>query len=270
MNHDDCSACNGDFPDLHAIAEQDVMQALGLLSSGIAHELNTPLGAIGCAVSTHRMARERFVARVRELAPPVLDDPEIRRSLEAFDESERIVAAGLQRVIDLVGHMRRFLHRDAVEPGPVDIAALVDGALLLAAHQLRRNVKVEKETAGSPVAWGFPNHVGQILLNLVVNASQALADREGRLVITTREDDGFVAISVADDGPGVPPEVGDRVFEFGYTSRVADGGTGFGLSLSKHLACRMGGDLTLAAAPGGGAVFTLRLPRPPAGSDAGS
>lgn len=261
MNHDDRPACNGDFPDLHAVAEQDALQALGMLSSGIAHEINTPLGAIGCAASTQRMAWDRFQVRLRELAPEVLDDVEIRRAAEAVRESDRIVVAGMERVMELVNHMRRFLSKESAQTGPVDVAEMIDGALLLASYQLRGRVEVVRDYADVPRALGHPNYVGQILLNLVVNASQALGPEGGRLILRASATDTQVLVEVADDGPGVPPEVGDRVFEFGFTTRADAGGTGFGLSLSRHLAGHMDGDLSVGSAPEGGALFTLRLPR---------
>jgi len=247
------------FPDIEHLAKHDMMAALGMMAAGLAHEINTPLGAVRCTGSTLASAHAKLKAMIEAKSPELAADPEYARLCGALDEGDRILETSVQRVLMLVDKMRRFLARDCAEPVAFDLSELIDGTLLVMTHELKRRITVVRDEAELPQLHGFPDPVGQILLNLLLNAAQAIPG-EGEITIRARAEGGHAVVEVRDDGPGVPAEIGDAIFDFGFTTKGASGGTGFGLALSRHLAGKLKGTLELDSPPDGGARFTLRFP----------
>lgn len=249
-----------EFPDIEQIARRDMMTALGMLAAGLTHEINTPLGAIRCTGSNLNTIHDKLRALVLEKAPALADDAEFDRLNGLLAESDRILQTSAERILMLVGQMRKFMARECPDPVAYDLAEVIDGLLLVLDHELKRRIVVTRDYAGLPRLHGFPEPVGQILLNLMLNAAQAIPDR-GAIAVAARLDGDRVVIDVTDDGPGVPPEIRDSVFDLGFSTKDEQGGTGFGLALSRHLAGKMDGTLELSAPPGGGSRFTLCFPR---------
>jgi len=104
----------------------------------------------------------------------------------------------------------------------------------------------------------------QILVNLLSNATDALSPGTGEIEVTLREEGGDVIFEVSDNGPGIPAELGDRIFDPFVTTKPEGEGTGLGLAVSRRLAISMGGSLSAGKGSAGGALFTLRLPKDPA------
>ena len=176
--------------------------------------------------------------------------------------------------------MRTFLGMARNRPArhaPMQLNDVVRGAADMLGYSLRsHDITLELRLDPTlPDAWADADQVGQVVLNLMVNAQQALATHDAPRCITVSTasaDDQSVQLSVADNGPGIPPKQRSRLFEPYFTTKPEGIGTGIGLSLSQGIAQEHGGSLTLApSAPGGGANFVLRLPRRPmAGSAASS
>jgi len=254
MNHD------RELPDLEKLAEHDMMAALGMMAVGLAHEINTPLGAVRCTHSNQKLALDRLFALLDERAPDLAGDDELRKLRDAVSEGDRVVETAVARMIALVGQLRRFLARECPETEPVDLVAVVDGALLLLSHELKHRIEVVRDYGELPPVIAFPEPINQIVVNLLLNASQAIAG-EGRITVSTRAEGDRAVIRVRDDGPGVPEDLREHIFDHGFTTKGETGGTGHGLALSRYLAGKLRGTLELESPAGGGAVFTLSFPR---------
>jgi signal transduction histidine kinase len=225
----------------HELAVRERLSSLGLLTAGVAHEINNPLEGIG----NHVKLLER-----EGLAPE-----ERRRHLE-------LVRHGFERIRDLVRDLLRFA-RPAGSRGEVDLAPVVERARRLAAFSERfRGVEVSVQGLETPlVVLGDAGRLEQIVFNLLLNAATAMGGR-GRIAITAvrgAHEPGWVELSVADEGPGVPPADLERIFDPFFTT---SGGTGLGLSIAYGIAQAHGGSLLVRNRPQGGAEFTLRLPDP--------
>jgi len=144
--------------------------------------------------------------------------------------------------------------------GAVDLAASVDAALRLARVQPRfRGVETDVALAPSlPRVAADERRLGQVFLNLLLNAGDAMGGT-GRLAVGARTEGDEVVVDVRDHGPGIPPADLARVFEPFFTTKGAGQGTGLGLAISQGIVESFGGTLEAANAPGGGAVFTVRL-----------
>ncbi len=228
------------------------LNTLGELAAGMAHELNQPL----TAVLSNSQAARRLLAE---------DPPEMDAARQAMTQA----AEQAKRASAVVGRLRRLVEQPGLAPQaePLDLNQAVAEALYLLEPELRRRqvqvkVQMKVQAADLPAAQADPVAVQQILHNLLVNALQAMheqppATRHLRVELERR--DTRLLVAVQDSGPGVAPEMRQRLFTPFATGRAQ--GLGLGLTLSQSLAESMGGSLELAASgPGSGARFELLLP----------
>ncbi|MET0400123.1 MAG: ATP-binding protein [Longimicrobiaceae bacterium] len=213
---------------------------VGRLTGGVAHDFNNVLTAI------------KGLAQLAMMDVPA-GEP-LRDELREIDRAADR-AAGLTR------QLLAFSRREARQPREVDLHALVAGM----AAMLRRLIPEDVELALAPdaapaLAWADPGEVEQVLLNLAVNARDAMP-HGGRLVVATaRGEDGRVALRVRDAGAGIPPELRARIFEPFFTTKDAGHGTGLGLATVAAIARRSGGSVEVESEPGRGTVFSVLLP----------
>jgi two-component system NtrC family sensor kinase len=218
------------------------MSAVGQLAGGVAHEINNPLGGI--------LAFAQLMSRDSNRAP---ED----------QENLRLITDAAVRAKNIVESLLHFSRRPSEEKGPVDLVRVVEDALFLLQSQLKSGrIEVVKEYQPA-VATANANQVQQIVVNLLVNAVQAM-NGEGRIVIGTgAAGAGRVRLRVADSGPGMKPEVARRVFEPFFTTKPEGQGTGLGLSICYQIAEEHGGSIRLEQEPEHGACFVLELPVAP-------
>ena len=263
-----------------ALVQAERLAAVGELAAGIAHEVNNP---VNFALNSLRMLKET-VKQVREFASRVQSLewrdaaklPDSARELErlesevglgevgaTLDELVSIVIEGLDRTSRLVRDLRDFGAGER-EPEAIDLRAALDSTLeLLGPHFADRRVKVERNyEAELPLVTVDPSAIKQVFLNLLKNAADALDETGGtvRIRVASSPERRSVEISVADNGPGIEPELRSRIFDPFFTTKPAGRGTGLGLAISRRIAESHRGTLEVETAPGGGAAFTLRLP----------
>ena len=230
-----------------ALYQSEKMAMFGSLLAGVAHELNNPLSVVtGQIVLLQQMAGD----------PAVIARAE--RIRKAAERCARIVRTFLS--------MAR--QRDA-EPKPVNMNSIVEIAVELMAYQLRSaNVRVDLDLADDlPTIAADADQIHQVLTNLIVNARQALTTvaPPRRIGIATRFDRTArqIAVSVTDNGPGVPDAIRKRIFEPFFTTKPVGEGTGIGLSLCAGIVRSHGGQINVSENPWGGAAFTIVLPLTP-------
>lgn len=233
-----------------ALYQSEKMAALGSLLAGVAHELNNPLAV---------------VATQAGLMLETATDPAM------LGRAERIGAAA-ERCAGIVRSFLAIARQKSPSRRALRLVDVVQGAIAITAYGLRSN-GIEVEVAvpcDLPPVWGDDDQLGQVMMNLVVNAQQALQDRPGprRLRIAAAEAADGLRLTVADSGPGVPPEIRSRIFDPFFTTKPVGAGTGVGLSLSRGIVEAHGGSIALEDAPGGGACFVLMLPRAASPADA--
>lgn len=225
----------------HELAVRERLASLGLLTAGVAHEINNPLEGIG--------------NHVKLLGRPDLAPEDRARHLD-------LVRHGFERIRDIVRDLLRFA-RPAAARGEVDLAVVVERARRLAAYSEGfRGLEVVEVGLDRPLrVLGDAGRLEQVVFNLLLNSAKALKGR-GRITITARRpgSDAFgIALTIADDGPGIAPENLERIFDPFFTT---GGGTGLGLSIAFGILQAHGGSLAARNRPEGGAEFTLRFPDP--------
>jgi len=224
------------------LIQAEKMTALGELVAGVAHEINNPLtGIVGY---TELLIR-------RKLPPP------------AQKHLERIAAEG-ERIVKIVRNILSFARKHAPERKMIDLNDVIEKTLELKAYHLRCNqIRVVQELASDlPKTLLDFHQMQQVLINLLNNAEQAMleAGRGHTIRLTTGVVEGRIHLRVSDDGPGIPPDIRERVLEPFFTTKQENRGTGLGLSLCNGIIQEHGGRIRVESPPGEGATFIVELP----------
>ncbi len=242
-----------DVTDARAMQEQLLvtrkLASLGTLASGIAHEINNPLAYVSTNLALAR----------RELAGA--DRTKVASALDAAED-------GCRRVADIVRGLKTFSRADDDETRPVDLAAIADSALAIAAHEIAQRARLVREYGDAPAVVGSESRLVQVVLNLVVNAAQAIGggsrdDHEIRVRLG-RAVDGRACIEVSDTGCGIPEAHLAKVFDPFFTTKPPGVGTGLGLSICHGIVRDLGGEISVETDVGRGATFRVLLPAAPA------
>jgi len=229
----------------HQLLQAEKMAALGQTVSGVAHELNNPLATI-------LSWAERLSQR------PSLEEP-VRRGLETIlSESERAAR--------IVRNLLTFARKRQTTRAMVDVNQVVRETLALRAYEQRvTNITViDALAAGLPQVFADGHQVQQVLLNLVINAEQAMLSANGRGVLVVRTwhdpDQESVILEINDDGPGIPDELQPKIFDPFFTTKEVGKGTGLGLTVAYAIVQEHGGRIRLESRPTVGASFYVELP----------
>jgi nitrogen-specific signal transduction histidine kinase/CheY-like chemotaxis protein len=232
----------------------DRMASLGRLSASIGHEINNPLA---------------YALGALDLAERAVHDLARRSPSEAEHLAPLLVTArdGVERVHRVVRNMKALSVGDAAPGGPVDVVRVLDQCVDMAQAQVSRRARMVKRYERVPSVRGSEAALGQVFLNLILNAVDAIAegDAEGNelaiAVRTTSED--AVTVEVRDTGTGVSDEVRERMFEPFVTTKCGSAGTGLGLSISHHIVTSLGGTLAYEPNSPRGSCFRVTLPASP-------
>ncbi|MDF2697834.1 MAG: uncharacterized protein K0S65_6217 [Labilithrix sp.] len=223
----------------------DRLSSLGLLAAGVAHEINNPLAYVLGSIENARRSIERA-------------SPEIEPALEALATA----LEGVDRVRTIVRDLRTF-SRDEQGVEAVDVRAVLDSTLTLAGIEIQGRARVVRDYLPVPDARVNAARLGQVFLNLMVNALESMPDapHESELRVRTSTDPaGKPIVEVSDTGSGIPPELLDRIFDPFFTTKPTGQGTGLGLAICHRIISEAGGDISVRSTPGRGSTFRLTLP----------
>jgi signal transduction histidine kinase len=261
------------------------LEAVGRLASGIAHEINTPVQFVSDSVhflqdGTADLLRmcEAYRGALTELEQGA-SRPELAKNLAeveqqldlAFLQEELPEAAsrsleGLRRIAEIVRSMKEFAHPDSKEARPIDLNSAIMSTLTIARGEYKHVAQLDVELGTLPLVTCHAGEINQVILNLLVNAAHAIADKLGNsgelgtIVLRTRSKHDRVVISIADSGCGIPEQLRERIFEPFFTTKEVGRGTGQGLALARAIVLRHGGELTFRSEVGVGTTFEISLP----------
>jgi len=222
------------------------MAALGRLSAGIGHELSNAVTPLLAHISV-------MEADVSRLAAGGAD------RLSSIQESLAVMREAGKQLESLVRGVKGYAR--AAEPAPFDVNQAVLSAAQLLSHRFRHSIRLERELKAVPLVRCRGPEITQVVLNLLGNAADAVEAREGAEVrVRTWPEGAKVRIEVADNGPGLDPDVAPRLFQPFVSTKASGGGTGLGLSICRSIVESHGGSIEAASLPGSGARFTVTLP----------
>jgi signal transduction histidine kinase len=262
------------------------LESVGRLAAGVAHEINTPVQFVSDNVQFVRTSMTDLATIVnayRELQAAVSSgtDPGVAALRAAETEKtadleyllENVPLAldssieGLGRIATIVRSMKEFAHPDQAQKKLADLNHAIRSTLVIAHNEYKYVADMETHFADLPPVQCHLGEINQVVLNLLVNASHAIADvvkdtaERGKLTVRTRLDGDAVEISIADTGTGIPEAIRDRIFDPFFTTKEVGKGTGQGLALAHNtIVIRHGGTLRCETECGKGTTFIIRLP----------
>jgi PAS domain S-box-containing protein len=242
------------------LVQSEKMASLGQLVAGIAHEINTPIGAVSSMHNTLFRTLERMKEFIQqELPEDCKQIPKLEASFKLIDDSNNVIKSGTERVINIVTRLKSFARLDEAELKTVDIHEGIEDTLVLIHHELKHNITVVKHYGDIPPISCFPSQLNQVFLNFLINSKQAIKGK-GTITIATSVKNKKVFIKFSDDGIGIPKESLGRVFDPGFTTKGIGVGTGLGLSISYNIIQSHRGEIKVNSEPGKGTEFLIILP----------
>jgi len=253
------------------LVQREKMASVGQLVAGVAHELNNPIGFVFSNIGT----LDDFVRRLRSMldAYRAIELPEVERApiaerwdalkvdyaLKYLDSMIQGIREGAERARKIVRDLRVFARGQDEVWQAVDLHEELESSLTLLSHLLKDRVVVHRKFGVLPVVECIRSQIDQVFLNLLANAAQAIVG-PGAITIETRRDGDAAVVGITDTGPGIAADVAGRIFDPFFTTKPVGEGTGLGLSISYEIVKKHGGEIRAKSPPGGGAVFTVRLP----------
>ncbi len=253
------------------LIQREKMASVGQLVAGVAHELNNPIGFISSNVATLADFVQRLRAMLttyQETALPEADrsrldarrqELQVDYALKYLDSMISGIREGADRTRKIVGDLRVFTRTPDDVWQAVDLHEELESSLTLLNHLLKDRITVIRTYGSLGPVECVRSQIDQVFLNVLANAAQAIPG-PGTITIETRRVGPMAEITIADTGPGIPPDVLRRVFDPFFTTKPVGEGTGLGLSISYEIVTKHGGEIRAESPPEGGAVFTLRLP----------
>ena len=265
------------------------LESVGQLAAGIAHEINTPIQFIGDNINFMREAfrdilsltsllntfkndalskpaiASALLSRIKEKEAKIDLDFLMHEIPQAIEQS----LDGLQRVTKIVMAMREFSHPGSEIKTDLDINKAIESTITLTRNEWKYSAILTTNLAPDlPLVQGYPADFNQVILNIIVNAAQALQEKGGeeepgkeRIEISTRQDGNEVEVCIRDTGPGIPPEVQSRIFDPFFTTKSVGKGTGQGLAIAQNIIVhKHGGTIYFDSTVGEGTAFYIRLP----------
>ncbi|CAN5820446.1 hypothetical protein BH11MYX2_BH11MYX2_11410 [soil metagenome] len=245
------------------------LESVGRLAAGIAHEMNSPLQAmVGSVYFAEEATRELLVIAQRVRDEGNLD----ARALAEIDyltanlpDAMAILRESLDRTATIVKSVKTFAQPGTTERSPVDLNKAVATTLDISRHEYAKFADVKLELGELPLVPVFAGELNQALLNIVINAAQAIEERganqRGLITVRTESTGEDVRIAITDTGGGIPTDIRDRIFDPFFTTRAIGRGTGQGLAIARSvITTRHGGELSFTSEVGRGTTFVIQLP----------
>jgi signal transduction histidine kinase len=270
------------------LIQQEKLSALGELVAGVGHEISNPVNFITSnipAAKSYIAELTRILSLYQQVYPT--PTPEIKAACDQIDldfllqDLSKLLASmelGADRIREISTSLRNFVRSDQQRQSQVDLHKILDGTLLILGHRLKASgdrpaIEIIKQYGEIPFITGYAGQMGQVFMNILANAIDALEEsNQGRsfaeieaqpnqITICTAVEHHHVKVSIADNGPGIPEDIKARIFDHLFTTKEIDKGTGLGLAIAQQIIVeKHGGAIDVNSELGQGTEFVLTLP----------
>ena len=227
------------------IVQSEKMAALGQLVAGVAHEINTPLGAI----FSNMNMMDKFLQK----------NSSVEEIKDFIAEITPINKDALTRIDNMVKKLKNFTRLDEAKKKKVDITDGIKSTLALINYETKNRIKILEKYEKLPLVSCYPDYINQVFMNILLNACQSIKN-DGTITISAHEADKNIIISITDTGEGIEKKNIEKIFDFGFTTKKQGKGTGLGLALSKKIIEEHGGKIEVESQINKGTTFTITLP----------
>ena len=237
------------------------MAAVGTLAAGVAHEINNPLAYIVANIDFVRHQMTTFASRI---ARTTASSGDLGHAMDEAGEALAEARQGAERVRNIVRDLRVFARGDEEQSGPVALRRVLDSSINIAWNEIRHRARLVKDYGDTPMVEGNESRLGQVFLNLLLNAAHSIPEGEterNEIRVSTRTDGrGHAVVEIRDTGTGIPAEIRDKIFDPFFTTKSASEGTGLGLWICSGILSALGGDIGVDSDIGRGSSFRVTLP----------
>ena len=262
------------------LVQSEKLASIGQLAAGIAHEINNPLGFVGSNLSV----LDQYVNSILEMhkalealkvAVKERDSEKMERAEQYLDELEKILNMkhivtdidnllretqnGIERISLIVKDLRSFARQDREQKGAFSLNKIFEGVVNIVWSEIKYKADLKQELGDIPLIECNGQQIGQVFINLLVNAAQAIKDR-GTITVRTYYREGRVYAEIEDTGEGIAPDMIDKIFDPFFSTKEVGKGTGLGLSISYEIIKNHNGDVKVKSVMGKGTVFILSFP----------
>ncbi len=259
------------------LIQSEKMASVGVLTAGIAHEINNPVNFISSGLTGLELLVNDILEALDEYADShcsMQENCKWKQEYNRIDKAHRVedskknlpkliktIRNGVQRTTEIVKGLRTFSRLDVENMLPSNINDLIDSSLIILRTKYKNRIEIIKNYGTFEPVFCFPGKLSQVFLNLLINAIQAI-EGEGKIEITTRklDDSNLIEISIKDNGQGIPEKVRDKIFDPFFTTKVVGEGTGLGLSIVHSIIAEHNGEISVVSEENKGTEFKINLP----------
>ncbi|HET6146057.1 MAG TPA: response regulator [Polyangia bacterium] len=243
--------------------QAEKLASIGMLAAGVAHEINNPAAFVLANIESLSGQLRLIEDKVKGLSGSAALVAEVSNVLFEATAVLQESKEGMVRIHRIVRDLGSFSHVDDDSMTPINVNVAVESALTMLRNELRYRARVERDLRATSAVRANSARLGQVFLNLIMNAAQALDEsgiKRNVVSVSSFEDGGDVVVQVKDNGPGIAAEVMPRIFDSFFTTKPRGVGTGLGLPISQRIVRSLGGEITVDSRPNAGAIFRVRLP----------
>lgn len=262
------------------LIQAEKMGSIGQLAAGVAHEINNPIGYVNGniqALAEYVSVQKKWRALIAELKRLIETGEgeqarEMLVQIKEFEEDEQLPhiwndtdallsesLEGLGRVAKIVLDLKTFSRTDEGKSETIQLPEVIGGVLNIVHNEIKYKCTLHQDLQPVPPVHCSYQKLSQVLVNLIINASQA-CEQKGEITVRTYEAGGKICVDVEDNGEGIPPDRITKIFDPFFTTKPVGQGTGLGLSISYEIINKCGGEIKVVSEPGKGTVFTVILP----------
>ncbi|HNW51522.1 MAG TPA: YfiR/HmsC family protein [Prolixibacteraceae bacterium] len=256
------------------LVASEKMASLGVLTAGIAHEINNPVNFIYTGINSLRKDYDELISTVQETDKAIQEkgDEELVQKVQRIKEASELdeimeiipqtiddVRIGAERAADIIKGLRNFSRIDKDSMQYSDIHEGIDSALLLLRNKFKNHITIQKEYSQLPLIECHPGKLNQAFLNIISNAIDAI-EKEGKIFIRTWCDQDWGYVQIEDTGKGIPAEFIDKIFDPFFTTKTVGQGVGLGLSITFGIIKEHNGKIEVKSEVNRGTIFTISLP----------
>lgn len=234
------------------------MASVGIMAAGIAHEINNP----STFISSNALVQQRFWEKIQPVLEANKEADGVEFVLEEMPKTIVDIQKGVKRISKIVNGLRTFCRQDSGDKEPTDIHERIDASLVLCQNVLKKHVTVKTTFLRDlPLVFADAQQLEQVFINLFTNAAHATEEKQDAVLhIQTKQDKNWVIVTISDNGPGVPKDKLQDIWQPFYTSKPVGKGTGLGLSITQGIIESHEGEIFVENNSDGGACFTIKLP----------